>query len=54
MGHCNSSFAGVFVKSPRRTRRVGGADKGSLNRRFKWLFAFFLSIQKEGAESGAA
>ena len=28
--------------------------KGFLNRRFKWLFAYFLSIQKVGAESGAA
>ena len=54
-GHRNSSFLPNGDKSPRRgPAEQAGLSKGFLNRRFKWLFAFFLSTQKEGAESGAA
>ena len=51
-GTATLHFHPMFANPSPRTRRIGGAEKGSLNRRFKWLFAFFLSTQKEGGESG--
>ncbi len=37
-----------------RSRRIGGTEKGFLNRRFKPAFAYFSRARKVGAKSGAA
>ena len=53
-GTATLHFHRTIANPSPRSRRTGGTEKGFLNRRFKWLFAFFLSTQKEGAGSGGA